>query len=76
MRRVESPGRGGEMNGKMNDGNALREMRARGYCAFEFGDDDELVIDISSLSAVDAAAKIFAWFEARQSEPRACYYGL
>lgn len=36
---------------------------------FGFGDNDEMEVDVTSLSAADAARKIVTWFERRQSEP-------
>lgn len=68
VKRLESPGRGGDANGKMTDGEALREMRARGGGVFEFRDDDELKIDVTSLTATEAAGEIVAWFERREPE--------
>ncbi|KAK5126757.1 hypothetical protein LTR85_009691 [Meristemomyces frigidus] len=68
--RLVMAGRGeGAGNGKLTDMERLREYRARDRI-WKFEDDDEIEIDITSISAQAAAERIKGFIEQREKEGR------
>lgn len=70
VRRLESEGRKG---GKLKDADVLLEYR-RKYDGgiWKFGDDDEMVLDVTSVAPIEAARMIFEWWSRRETEGKSC----
>ena len=69
IRRLTMPGRGGAENGKLTDVEILRGYRRRGG-KMRFGDQDEIEIDNTGLSAEDVAKRVLDFVERREREGR------
>ncbi|KAK4635950.1 hypothetical protein CLAFUW4_01321 [Fulvia fulva] len=68
VRRLESEGRKG---GKLRDAEVLLEYRRKYHGGiWKFGDEDELVLDVTNLAPAEAARIIFQWWSPREMEGR------
>lgn len=65
IRRLTSPGRGGEANRKLTDVKVLKDYRSR-EGIYKFEKDDEIVLDVTSTPAEETAAKIAEFVEMRE----------
>ena len=69
-RRLMMPGRGIEAgNSKLTDVRVLREYRARDG-TWKFEDDDEIEIDVTSISAAEAAERVARFVVQREKDGR------
>ncbi|KAK3702436.1 hypothetical protein LTR37_014902 [Vermiconidia calcicola] len=69
MRRLTMSGRGGSLNGKLTDGEVLKEYRSRGSI-LRFGDDDEVEIDVTDIEPEEASRRVYGFVERREREGR------
>ncbi|KAK4552212.1 hypothetical protein LTR86_010566 [Recurvomyces mirabilis] len=69
-RRLQLPGRGGGINGKLTDVGVLRRYREHGDGIWKFGDEDEVEIDVTSPSAEEAAEVVWRFVDRREREGR------
>lgn len=68
-RRLVMGERGKGEKGKLVDVKTLREYRSRGG-VLRFEEEDELVIDVTKVTAAEAAGSIKSFFEGREKEAR------
>lgn len=70
VRRLTAPDRGGDGSTKLRDQDVLREIREKCGGVWKFGDDDELVLDVTRMEKSEAAERITKFFERRGREGR------